>query len=67
MPHRHGGSLADPLNVQHAGVGGCILEVWLWLQFIIVIALFLWTMAKRGPKVVLEAERRNAQRVPTRS
>ena len=64
---RHGASVADPLNMQHAGVVGFILEVWLWLQFIIVIALFLWTMAKRGPKVVLEAERRNAQRVPPRS
>lgn len=36
-----------------------VLEVWLWLQFAIIILVFLWAMAKRGPKSVLvEAERR---------
>ncbi|KAF8213954.1 hypothetical protein K438DRAFT_1956052 [Mycena galopus ATCC 62051] len=36
-----------------------VLEVWLWLQFAIIIVVFLWAMAKRGPKSVLkEADRR---------
>ena len=64
---RHDPSLADPLDGKREGVIGFVLEAWLWLQFIIVIALFLWAMAKRGPKVVLEAERRNAQRANPRS
>ncbi|KAJ6515481.1 hypothetical protein C8R45DRAFT_888336 [Mycena sanguinolenta] len=36
-----------------------VLEVWLWLQFAIIIVVFLWAMAKRGPKSVLkEADQR---------
>ncbi|KAJ7126425.1 hypothetical protein C8R43DRAFT_931971 [Mycena crocata] len=36
-----------------------VLELWLWLQFAIIIVVFLWAMAKRGPKSVLvEAEQR---------
>nr|GAT59693.1 predicted protein [Mycena chlorophos] len=36
-----------------------VLEAWLWLQFAVVIVVFLWAMAKRGPKSVLgEADRR---------
>lgn len=61
---RQDGSVADPLGGKHAGIVGLMIEAWLWLQFIVVVALFLWAMAKRGPKVVLEAERRNAQRSP---
>ncbi|KAG1815767.1 uncharacterized protein BJ212DRAFT_1447356 [Suillus subaureus] len=39
-----------------------ILELWLWLQFVIVVVVFLWAMAKRGPKSVLdEAQRRKIQ------
>ncbi|CDO71356.1 hypothetical protein BN946_scf184908.g114 [Trametes cinnabarina] len=49
---------ADP--VKREGFVGFVLEAWLWLQFAIVVMLFLWAMAKRGPKVVLEAERRGA-------
>ena len=30
-----------------------IIELWLWLQFIIVITLFLFTVAKRGPRSIL--------------
>ncbi|KII95297.1 hypothetical protein PLICRDRAFT_693535 [Plicaturopsis crispa FD-325 SS-3] len=44
---------------QDKGVGAVVLELWLWLQFAIIILVFLWAMAKRGPKSVLdEAERR---------
>ncbi|KAH9892024.1 hypothetical protein C8Q73DRAFT_792339 [Cubamyces lactineus] len=55
-----GATVADP--TKREGFIGLVLEAWLWLQFIIVVMLFLWAMAKRGPKVVLEAERRNAHR-----
>ncbi|PSS35466.1 hypothetical protein PHLCEN_2v1621 [Hermanssonia centrifuga] len=43
------------------GFVGFVLEVWLWLQFGLVVMVFLWAMARRGPKSVLEdAERRKA-------
>ncbi|KAI0353499.1 hypothetical protein OH77DRAFT_1483319 [Trametes cingulata] len=48
-------------QVKREGVVGLVLEAWLWLQFIVVVLLFLWAMAKRGPKVVLEAERRGTR------
>jgi len=35
------------------GLPAVMLEIWLWLQFVIVILVFLWAMAKRGPKSVL--------------
>ena len=39
-----------------------IFELWLWLQFAIVILVFLYAMARRGPKSVLEdAERRRLE------
>jgi hypothetical protein len=42
-----------------ASVGRVILELWLWLQFVIIVLVFLWAMAKRGPKSVLgEANKR---------
>lgn len=41
------------------GISAVILELWLWLQFSIIILVFLWAMAKRGPKSVLgEVEKR---------
>ncbi|KAI0092036.1 hypothetical protein BDY19DRAFT_928059 [Irpex rosettiformis] len=44
------------------GFVGFVLEVWLWLQFAIVVCVFLWAMARRGPKSVLEdAERRRVE------
>ena len=47
---------------QAPGFVGFVLEVWLWLQFAIVVVVFLWAMAKRGPKnVIEEAERRRHQ------
>jgi len=39
---------------QHRGIVAFVLEVWLWLQFAIIIVVFVWAMAKRGPKSVLE-------------
>lgn len=35
------------------GLGAILLEIWLWLQFVIIILVFLWAMARRGPKSVL--------------
>lgn len=44
---------------QNGRVTAFILELWLWLQFAMIILVFLWAMAKRGPKTILdEAERR---------
>ncbi|KAJ7639256.1 hypothetical protein FB45DRAFT_1055407 [Roridomyces roridus] len=38
---------------------GVILEVWLWLQFAVIIVVFLFAMAKQGPRRVIgEAEKR---------
>ena len=40
-------------------LGKLIFELWLWLQFCILILVFVCAMAKRGPKSVFdEAERR---------
>lgn len=63
---RPGASVVDPTGGKHDGIVGFVLQAWLWLQFAIVVAIFLWTMAKRGPKVVLEAERRNANRAASK-
>ncbi|KIK29180.1 hypothetical protein PISMIDRAFT_7038 [Pisolithus microcarpus 441] len=41
-------------RVQQRGIVAFVLEVWLWLQFVIIIVVFVWAMAKRGPKSVLE-------------
>ncbi|KZT72485.1 hypothetical protein DAEQUDRAFT_722632 [Daedalea quercina L-15889] len=39
-----------------------VFEAWLWLQFAIVIMVFLYAMARRGPKSVLEeADRRRTR------
>ncbi|KAI6130266.1 hypothetical protein EDD16DRAFT_1541344 [Pisolithus croceorrhizus] len=50
----------SPQRAQQRGIVAFVLEVWLWLQFIIIIVVFVWAMAKRGPKSVLEgASRKN--------
>ncbi|KAF9464829.1 hypothetical protein BDZ94DRAFT_1235041 [Collybia nuda] len=36
-----------------SSLGSVMLELWLWLQFVIIIVVFLWAMARRGPKSVL--------------
>ncbi len=30
-----------------------VLEIWLWVQFVIIIMVFLWAVTKRGPRNVL--------------
>ncbi|KAF8897907.1 hypothetical protein BD779DRAFT_1492927 [Infundibulicybe gibba] len=51
-----------PADTLHAGegekkkgarLGAVLLELWLWLQFAVIILVFLWAMARRGPKAVL--------------
>ena len=34
---------------QRKGFAGLLLELWLWLQFSVVVMVFLWAMARRGP------------------
>ena len=39
-----------------------VLEVWVWLQFVLIILVFIWAVARRGPRNVLkETERKRAQ------
>ena len=46
-------------EISKSTVGGIMLEVWMWLQFAIIILVFLWAMARKGPKSVLrDAERK---------
>jgi hypothetical protein len=57
-------TVANPSDDNPRGVGKFIFELWLWLQFCIIILVFLWAMAKRGPKSVLDAAEK--RRVSTR-
>ena len=44
-----------------SAISKVVVELWIWLQFIIIILVFLWAVAKRGPRnVVGEAERKRA-------
>ncbi|KAF9782739.1 hypothetical protein BJ322DRAFT_168297 [Thelephora terrestris] len=46
---------------RRTGLVGCMLELWLWLQFALIILVFVWAMARRGPRNVLkEADRKRA-------
>jgi hypothetical protein len=47
-------TIATSSDDNSKGVGKLIFELWLWLQFCIIIFVFLWTLAKRGPKSVLD-------------
>jgi len=45
----------------YTGFVGFVLEIWLWLQFVLIIVVFIWAMARRGPRNVLkETERKRA-------
>ena len=39
-----------------------VLELWLWLQFGIIILVFSWAMAKREPRSVLRVDQRTLSR-----
>jgi hypothetical protein len=53
------GVAVAPLEPKRSQVMKMLLELWLWVQFIAVILVFLWVITKRGPRSVL----RNAERV----
>lgn len=41
-----------------------VLEIWLWVQFVVIIMVFLWAVTRRGPRSVLRnASRRTLKRV----
>lgn len=41
------------------GLSNTVMQVWLWLQFAMVVFIFIWSMARRGPESVLgKASRR---------
>jgi hypothetical protein len=48
-----------PLEPKRSRITRMVIELWLWVQFVIVIMVFLWAITKRGPRSVL----RNAGRV----
>ncbi|TFK62022.1 hypothetical protein BDN72DRAFT_849133 [Pluteus cervinus] len=50
---------------KRAGVVGFVLELWLWMQFCLIILVFLWAMAKRGPKSVLGEAGQRQRRTST--
>lgn len=44
-----------------------LFQVWLWIQFVVVVLFFIFAMAKRGPRSVLVSdERAEGRRVVTR-
>jgi len=46
---------------RRTGFVGFVLEIWLWLQFVLIIMVFVCAMARRGPRNVLkETERKRA-------
>ena len=45
---------ASPPAPRQRGIVAFVLEIWLWLQFAIIVVVFVWAMARRGPKSVLE-------------
>ena len=38
----------------YKGFVGLVLEVWLWLQFVLIIMVFVCAVARRGPRNVLK-------------
>ena len=40
-----------------------VLEIWLWVQFGVIIMVFLWVVTKRGPRSVLRNRSRTLKRV----
>ena len=48
-----------PVEPKRSRVTRMVIELWLWVQFILVIMVFLWAITKRGPRSVL----RNTERV----
>lgn len=71
LRRRHGGHVRERSVPLHAGTSpekkeeekrnsGFLLQVWLWLQFAIVVFVFLYAMARRGPTKVLTEDHKRA-------
>jgi hypothetical protein len=56
-------STPEALEPKRSRAMKVVLEVWLWMQFIAIIVVFLWAVTKRGPRNVL----RNASRAVKRA
>lgn len=54
--HSNSGTVAATRSrtSQQRGFAAFVLEIWLWLQFVIILVVFVWAMMKRGPKSLLE-------------
>jgi len=52
-------STPEALEPKRSRAMKVVLEVWLWMQFVVIIMVFLWAVTKRGPRNVL----RNVKRV----
>jgi hypothetical protein len=37
----------------HARGSALLMELWLFLQFVVILVSFVWTMASRGPRAVV--------------
>ena len=40
-----------------------VVEIWLWMQFVVIVVVFLWAVTKRGPRSVLRNASRKLKRV----
>jgi hypothetical protein len=40
-----------------------VLEIWLWMQFVAIIMVFLWAVTKRGPRSILRNPSQTVKRV----
>ena len=56
-------SAVDDPTVKRGRVMQLVLEVWLWVQFFIIIMVFLWAVTRRGPRSVLGNASRTAKRI----
>ena len=40
-----------------------MVEIWLWMQFVVIIMVFLWAVTKRGPRSVLRKTSRTVKHI----
>jgi hypothetical protein len=52
-----------PLEPKRSRITRMVIELWLWVQFFIVIMVFLCAITKRGPRSVLRSAERVIKRV----
>jgi hypothetical protein len=44
------------------GLKTFMFQIWLWLQFVIILLVFVWVVLRKGPKSVLNPDRKRAPR-----